>query len=188
MTKLKHFKVTALPGTLFPDAIYFVANGTYAETYVTDSSGVAKMVGNSTMINNLITTELANLNTTEIVADITVRDALTSTLNKNTIVYVIDATGDPTVVSGAASYLFNNSNDTWYQINDQNKWLDFLYANTSTNYAETSETINLEGLDRVGKSSEIIFEGSNYKKFTLDDGTQSYILSTTNQIIKKRYN
>lgn len=92
------------------------------------------------------------------------------------------------VGSGFDLYITDNTGAFAHQINDQNKWLDFLYANTSTNYAETSETINLEGLDRVGKSSEIIFEGSNYKKFTLDDGTQSYILSTTNQIIKKRYN
>jgi hypothetical protein len=92
------------------------------------------------------------------------------------------------VGSGFDLYITDNTGAFAHQINDQNKWLDFLYANTSTNFTQTDETINLEGSNKVGKSSEIIFEGTTYKKFDLDDGTQSYILSITNQIIKKRYN
>jgi uncharacterized protein (UPF0212 family) len=118
MAEVKFYKLGVLPGTLEANAVYFIENGSYAEHYVTNSAGVAKMVGNTTMINALISTQLSGLNSTEIVANIAARDALGAGLNRNTLVYVIDATGDGTVISGAASYLFNNSNDTWIKISE----------------------------------------------------------------------
>lgn len=54
MAEVKFYKVNSLPASLKPDAWYLVENGNYAETYVTNSSSVAKYVGNSTMINELI--------------------------------------------------------------------------------------------------------------------------------------
>jgi hypothetical protein len=59
MSLIQFHKVTSLPGTLQANALYFVANGTIAETYITDNAGVAKSVGNSAMINALITQQLA---------------------------------------------------------------------------------------------------------------------------------
>ena len=50
---VKFFKVTSLPGSLVADALYFVENGQYAEAYVTDSAGVAKKLGNTSMIENI---------------------------------------------------------------------------------------------------------------------------------------
>ncbi len=180
MAKLKHFKVTALPGTLSSDAIYFVANGTYAETYVTDSTGVAKMVGNSTMINNLIAQQLVNLNTTEIVANITERDTLTNTLNRNTIVYVIDATGDPTVLSGAASYLFNNSDNVWYKIAEYES-LDIIIQWNNIQGRPSSTPVQIDTavtnshthsnkaeLDKIGEDvdGDITYNGNPVLKWT----------------------
>lgn len=59
MAEIKHFKVTTLPGSPVADAFYYIENGDYAEAYLTDSSGVAKYIGNTTMIteifNSLIT-------------------------------------------------------------------------------------------------------------------------------------
>jgi len=118
MAQVKFYKVNTLPGSLEADAWYLVINGNYAETYVTNNAGVAKMVGNSTMINQLITTALNGLNTTEIVADITARNALGPSLNRNALVYVIDATGDVTVASGAASYLWDDANSVWIKITE----------------------------------------------------------------------
>lgn len=93
MAEVRFHKVATLPGTLEPNAWYMVENGNYSETYVTNSAGAAKMVGNSTMINQLISNALAGLNSTEIVANITARNALGPTLNRNALVYVVDATG-----------------------------------------------------------------------------------------------
>lgn len=53
--KLRFFGVDTLDAPLQPDSFYVVENGDFAETYVTDRNGVPKEVGNSTMINQLIT-------------------------------------------------------------------------------------------------------------------------------------
>ncbi len=54
MAEIKFSKVTALPATLEANTLYFVVNGNYSETYVTNTAAVAKMVGNSTMIDERI--------------------------------------------------------------------------------------------------------------------------------------
>jgi hypothetical protein len=112
--ELKFFKVATLPGTLEANAIYFVENGTYAESYVTNNAGVARSIGNSTMINALIASQLSGLSSTLVVADIAARNALS--LNRNTIVYVINATGDTSVTAGAATYLWNQANSTFSKV------------------------------------------------------------------------
>lgn len=120
MADVKFFKVTSLPGTLEPDSLYFVANGTYAESYVTDGTGTAKSLGNSAMINALIAEALAgwsgDASALEIVADIAARDALVATLDVNAMILVIDAAGDPTVDAGSALYAYGAATDTVYKL------------------------------------------------------------------------
>ncbi|MGA1773150.1 MAG: hypothetical protein ACO387_03470 [Flavobacteriaceae bacterium] len=53
MANVKFYKVTALPETLTPNAFYYVENGDYAESYLTDDAGTAKKLGNSSMIEAL---------------------------------------------------------------------------------------------------------------------------------------
>lgn len=55
MVTLKFYKVTSLPGTLEPNAIYLVENGDYTEAYVTSLTGEPKLLGNSQMIDELTT-------------------------------------------------------------------------------------------------------------------------------------
>jgi hypothetical protein len=121
MPALKFEKVTVLPGTLTADTFYFVENGTYSESYLTNASGVARSVGNSAMINALadarISTALSSLNSLEIVADIAARNALT-TINRNFMVLVQNATGDPSVASGAAMYAFRNSDNAFIKVSE----------------------------------------------------------------------
>lgn len=50
---VKFYKVLELPTSLQPNSLYFVENGDYAETYITDVNGVAKKVGNTDMIEYL---------------------------------------------------------------------------------------------------------------------------------------
>lgn len=61
MAQIRFFKVATLPGTLEPDSFYFVENGSYSESYLTNSAGVARSIGNSTMINALINEALSSL-------------------------------------------------------------------------------------------------------------------------------
>lgn len=118
MALVKFFKVAVLPGTLEADAFYYVENGSYAESYITNSAGTAKAVGNSAMINALIdaaiTDALADYNTLEIVADIAARNALA--LARNALVLVIDASADATVAGGSALYAYNEVAASWTKV------------------------------------------------------------------------
>lgn len=108
MSIIQFHKVTALPGTLAPNAFYYVENGTYAESYLTNQAGAARAIGNSVMINALIDAKLASQNAMEIVADIAARDALTGSATSNLIILVNDASADSTVNAGAALYSWDN--------------------------------------------------------------------------------
>ena len=50
---IKFYKVLLLPAVLEANALYFVQNGGYAETYLTDDEGNPKKVGNTQMIEEL---------------------------------------------------------------------------------------------------------------------------------------
>lgn len=120
MAQVQFFKVSTLPGTLVPDAFYYVANGSYAESYITDQAGVAKSLGNSAMINALIADALASLPSSGApvlyVADIAARDALEP--EQAVFVLVQDATGDPTVGAGAALYAWNPATSAWLKVSE----------------------------------------------------------------------
>ncbi|SDS21892.1 hypothetical protein SAMN05216421_1120 [Halopseudomonas xinjiangensis] len=119
MALVKFHKVTTLPATLEANAFYYVENGTFAESYITNSAGVARSVGNTAMINALIDQALADFESgmqseMEIVPDIAARDALAPTTNK--LVLVIDASADATVSVGSATYAWRQSSATWIKI------------------------------------------------------------------------
>lgn len=119
---LKFFKVNVLPGTLEADSFYFVANGAYSESYVTTSAGVAKSIGNSTMITALANAAVnaalatAAANPITVVANIAARDTAIASETNNNLYLVTDATGDVTVSSGAALYVYNHANTTTTKI------------------------------------------------------------------------
>lgn len=53
LSTIKFYKVTVLPETLTPNSFYYIENGEYVEAYLTDDAGVAKNLGNSSMIEEL---------------------------------------------------------------------------------------------------------------------------------------
>lgn len=115
---LKFFKVTALPGVLEADAFYYVLNGSYAETYLTNSAGEAKACGNTAMIDALINARMAAASTLQQVATIAARDTAKATATGNTMYLVTNATGDATVAGGAALYFYNKGSDTFTKISE----------------------------------------------------------------------
>lgn len=118
--QVKFFKVASLPTPLEPNAFYYVENSAYTESYLTNNAGVAKSVGNSTMINALISEALANwggsASALSIVPDIAARNALIATTKTNLMVLVVDATGDSTVDSGSALYAYDTTAKVTYKI------------------------------------------------------------------------
>lgn len=121
MSTFKVFKETALPGTLQPHSLYFIAPAAHpdlVEIYVTNAAGTAphRHVINKTEIQAMIDASIGAANELTIVPTITARNALTPT--KAVYVYVENATGDPTVTSGGATYLYKTSNSSWIKTSE----------------------------------------------------------------------
>ncbi len=116
MTTYALYKETAVPGTMQPNAIYFIAptgSPDLLEIYVTNSAGNAERhTHTNAEIQAMIDASVSALGSgAAIVDDIAARDALTPANGSQ--VYVIDASGDPTVSSGGATYIYRSSNTTW---------------------------------------------------------------------------
>ena len=119
---LQFYGLSALPTTLEADAFYFIENGNYVESYITNSEGIARQIGNSLMINTLVAAALANWSGASsqiiIVPDILARDTLATTAETNLMVLVVDATGDATVGSGSALYAYDFTATIWYKLSE----------------------------------------------------------------------
>lgn len=118
--KLKMFKETTLPVTLEANSFYLIAPPGFPnhfEMYLTGTSNtVIKRIINRVDIQAMIDAAIALDDAMEMVADIAERNTLAP--NKNVIVLVLDATGDTTVASGAATYAFRHSTSTWTKISE----------------------------------------------------------------------
>jgi hypothetical protein len=121
MSTFKVFKETALPGTLEPHSIYFIApagSPELLEIYVTNATGASPVrhVLNKSEIQAMIDTSIGAANELTIVADIAARNALTPT--RSVYCFVENATADTTVSSGGATYLYKPSGSTWIKTSE----------------------------------------------------------------------
>jgi hypothetical protein len=120
LAEYKIFKETALPsvGSLEVHSIYLVAPAArpdYVEIYITGAStSTVKRVIDQPDVQSMIDADISALSAIEVVADITARDALT--LTANTQVMVLDASDDGTVDSGAATYIYRQSDTSFTKI------------------------------------------------------------------------
>lgn len=109
-------KETALPGSLTPHTIYFVAPAArpdFVEVYVSNAAGTAtRRIIDQPAIQAMIDAAVAaGSGGAIIVDDIAARDAITPDNAQQ--VYVVDASADTTVTSGGATYIYRASNTTW---------------------------------------------------------------------------
>lgn len=176
MVALRFHKVASLPATLEADAFYFVDNGNFAESYLTDSAGSAHNLGNSAMIeavaNPLIMQALAEYNSLRVVADISELDALCQSLQCDALVLVEDASGDPDVASGAALYAYKDATQTWTRIAEYESMdINMTWTNISGRPSSAPATIddavnrrhshtNKNTLDKLGEAGgRLTFDG-----------------------------
>lgn len=118
-TELKIFRETAVPTTWAAYSIYFItaSNANYVECYVTSSTGVPRRIPRESDILAMIAAGISAANELVIVENIAARNALLPlTVAKN--VYVKDATGDATVASGGAYYLYDPATLTWIKTSE----------------------------------------------------------------------
>lgn len=116
-------KVTALPSNLQPHSIYLVAPtagpADYLEIYVTDAAGTAtRKTLTRPQIQAMIDAAVASASGggTVFVDDIAGRDALTPDNAQR--VYVVNATGDGTVATGGAEYIWRASPGLWIKLSE----------------------------------------------------------------------
>jgi hypothetical protein len=165
MAEYKIWKETALPGTLEAHSIYLIAPAAkpdYVEVYVTGAAGttVKRVIGQDD-VQALIDASISDLGAIEVVADIAARDALSPTANIQ--VLVLDASADATVVSGAATYIYNFGTSAWIKIAEHESmdvtlnWSDIVGRPSST-VEEIDDAVtkrhthaNKTELDKVGE-------------------------------------
>ncbi len=119
MSVVKLFRETALPSTLEANSIYFIAptaTPEFIEIYVVgNTSSVVKRTVTKSDVLQWINEALSSAaQEVYIVNNIAARNALNPT--RPTFAYVIDATGDSTVSSGGATYLYNPNTESWIKI------------------------------------------------------------------------
>ena len=177
-TTFKPSKLTAVPSLpCDPNAVFFVAptlKPNYIEIYVSNNAGTAlKRLLTDADIQALIDTSISGLaGEMPIVADIAARNALSPT--KNTQVLVLDATGDSTVASGAATYLYRVSTTSWIKISEAES-LDLILQWTNIQGKPTSSPSaidtavsnshthngNLTQLNKIGENVDALFTYNN---------------------------
>ena len=167
-TPYKVFKETALPGTLDANSIYLVAPSSapdFVEMYVTGTtaSNVKRIIDKSD-VQSLIDDAVDGFNNIKIVDTIAERDALDITGVKQ--VLVLDATGDATVDSGAATYVFDPGTAEFRKISEAESLdLDITFDNISGGPSSSAAQIdnavslahqhaNKSELDKIGQDSE----------------------------------
>ena len=110
-------RVLALPEVLAPSTMYIVKSidSGLVEIYFTSADALeVRHVINKSEVQSLINDAVSGFSGTLIVNTIAERDALV--LSANTMVLVLDATGDGSVAAGAATYLFNMAATIWHKI------------------------------------------------------------------------
>lgn len=176
MATYQVFKETTLPGTLQANSIYLVAPAAkpdYVEMYVTGSSAsTVKRIINDVDVQDMIDTSVASQTQLEVVADITARNALTPT--RNMTVLVLNATGDATVASGAATYVYRLSTTSWTKISEAES-MDLSITWASITGKPTSAVVdiddavtkrhthaNLTQLNKIGEdgNSDLTYNGA----------------------------
>jgi hypothetical protein len=177
-TTFKPSKLTAVPSLpCAPNAVFFVAptsKPNYVEIYVSNSAGTAlKRLLTDADIQALIDASISGLaGEMPIVADIAARNALSPT--KNTQVLVLDATGDSTVASGAATYLYRVSTTSWIKLSEAES-LDLIlqWANIQGKPTSSPSAIdtavgnshvhnsNLTQLNKIGENADALFTYNN---------------------------
>lgn len=184
MSTLKIFKETALPQSLQANSLYFIAppaKPDYVEIYVTGTdSSVVKRILNQSDVESLIATAIAGIgpsgiNNLHVVDTIAARDALAPT--ENIIVLVTDATGDNTVASGGATYVYDVSKTLWKKIGETES-MDLVLSWNNINNRPTSAVADIDdavtkrhahtnklSLDKVGEdqNGDFTYNGSHPK-------------------------
>jgi hypothetical protein len=180
MSVMSFFKVETLPETLVANAIYFVPDigSTFVNIFVTDSSGQSMR---STVSTHAIRS-IAQVSTTNTVVKSVATFSGLSELDPlyTKIAFVIDASGDSTVKSGAATYIFNTTINSWVKVAEfESMDVSLVWANILDKPNSTPTQIDNSVLYSHHHANKNIID-----RFDLAaDGTPTY--TTTDGVVKR---
>lgn len=187
MAKLQVFKEVALPATLAPSAIYFIApvGSPYTDIYVTDVAGTAyRHTITEANVQDIITANIAAMNDMTVVADIAARDALLP-LTIVKLVLVQNATADPTVTAGAASYVWNPASSAWVKLTEYES-LDVVVSWGAITGRPTATPVELDAAVQATnlKSPAFTYSGGNLVGVTYADGSTKTLTYSGSQLTR----
>ena len=176
-------KLTAVPSVpTTPNTVFYVAPAAtpnYVEIYVSNAAGDAiKRVINQADVQAMINSAISSVSNYQVVTDIAARNALNS---KTSLVYVKNATGDPTVKSGGATYIYDSATSAWVKTSEAETMdLVFSWANlqgkptstvvaidaaVSNSHAHTNKT----QLDNISELNGLLSYKGKYVTTTIND-------------------
>lgn len=180
MSLLRIERVLALPGTLSPSTMYIVksAAAPHAEVYFTNADGSeARHIINKGEIDTMISNALASFSNILVVATIAARDALTP--DHNVLALALDATGDATVTTGSALYVYQLATTTWHKVSEFES-LDVTLTWASIQNKPTSAVADIDDavakrhthankteIDKIGEDVDglLTYNGNNIEAF-----------------------
>jgi len=146
---LKIRKVASLPAVLEASTMYMVksADGVLFDMYVSTDDGLAaRHLNTKPEIQAMIAEAIAGFSTVSVVANIAARNALAPTVTMQAM--VLDATGDATVTSGSATYVYDTSNHVWHKTSESES-LDLVLQWANIQGKPTSAVADID--DAVNK-------------------------------------
>jgi len=167
MSNLNIQIVNALPATLVASTLYLVkaTSSDHFEMVMSTKDGqTSRRVINATDVQSMVNSAVTSVNTFQVVADIAARDAMS--LSVNTQVIVLNATGDTSVTSGSAGYVYKADTSTWHKMFETEamdivlNWASIVGGPTSAPAAidnavsKTHSHTNLVVLDLLGKDAD----------------------------------
>ncbi len=176
-------KLTAVPSVpTTPNTVFYVAptaTPNYVEIYVSNAAGDAlKRVINKADVQAMINSAISSVSNYRVVADIAARNALNG---ETSLVYVKNATGDTTVKSGGATYIYDSATSAWVKTSEAESMdLVFSWANlqdkpTSTVAAIDAAVLNSHThanktqLDSIDELNGLLSYKGKYVTTTIND-------------------
>lgn len=168
-------RVNALPSTLTPSTMYIVKGPAQAlaeVVFVGNTVDEVRHIINQADINTMISNAVSQFSNIEVLANIAGRNALAP--NRNVLALVLDATGDATVESGAALYVYEKANSSWIKVAefesmDVTLTWDSIQGKPSSTPAQIDEAVNkahshanMAQLNKIGETVEgnLIYNGT----------------------------
>ncbi len=176
-------KLTTVPSVpTTPHTVFYVApteTPNYVEIYISNASGDAiKRVINKSDIDMMIGAAISNISKYQVVSDIAARNALT---DKSNLIYVKNATGDSTVKSGGATYIYDSATSAWIKTSEAESMdLVFSWANLQDKPTSSVAAIdaavsashnhnNKTQLDNISEINGLLSYKGKYVTTTIND-------------------